>query len=275
MHQDPFVFIHPRGTRRVLLFGTIIFGLVFMLYCVASLNDLEYLPHAIGFGFLSFCVTGLYISVNSYKIIISEQKIATSRFNRQMSLQWSMVESIGSTMCGDLIIRSASEKMTISKQVESYVEIVETIRKKRSDLFEGKRDFGNGTGSFIFAVCVFGSIALAIVRLLQDDGGTAESIFIIALGFLAVGFVVTRITKITLESGKITLTRLVDNRVIGVDKIDDIRFVKRHLRYTTYYYPVIILLKDGKEIELNDIKIGTPILYGYLKTWLMNIKNNY
>jgi len=215
-----------------------------------------------------------------YKIRITDEEIIGTYDFRSHHLAWHDITSVRPNLKGQgLMLSNAGEDTSIyiNPNVSGYSELVEIIRKRRSDLW-GKQDiqtFHYG----LMAPVYFSLSGVALIFYVFNSGNPNPNWFIslveITIGLFLIGYAATCRIKLFFDGDKIVTKYIVWKRLIHARDISKILTEKplivqigRKQLFSILFQNVIYLkLQNDKTLSLGNIKEDKSIFLNSLERW--------
>lgn len=258
----------PIFTRLLLLFGTIFF--LAIAYWAAS--D--------GASFVSyFCLTPFALLsligfiYCSYTLRIDENGVSIVSFFRKRTILWHEVADIQFKESGFVLLdQGSSNKVTVSSQVEGFIEAVRFISNKLSSLWNNKilSEFHTSWSTLVvfLGIGLLGILMIyaGIHGIIEKNDQPLTNIGVILIGLLCFGICILMPIRNSFEDDYLVVTYLGWKKRIHRSEIEDFFIEQKVIEYA-YHYPVHLKLKNGKALMFNSLREGTFIFATSFKSW--------
>jgi hypothetical protein len=186
------------------------------------------------------------------------------------------------------LIASDGRKVSVTAQVGGYTQIIEILRRKRPDLFNGQPASRGGVTSQVssfadektFKRGAVGQIVGYVIGILcllfgiwgaiNYQGNTSNlliGLFFIFVGLYLIGNNLLAIQEITIKPQQITIVKNFGEEELAHNQVAEIKMKTvrgRRGRVTNF---VIIQRVSGGSISINGLEGGPELLYGTLMNW--------
>jgi len=264
MESKEQVFRHSFGKLALMSLGA-----VFFVFFASFLTEEKYFFVVVVIFVVSLYVFLLYVTS---RVEISDEKIVTHGLLGSKSLKWFEIDHV-SVRRQALRLHNHDEDVILSldSQLEGYIEILDVIFKKRSDLFDVSETnvFSRSMGTNIlvigFGLMVIFLSALFFVVQGQDINWFFALVFL-GLGlYIIVSWFLSPLSMV-LENQKLFVKYLFREISYKVSDINSITLEKRRTR-DGYVYFVQVGIKKDKPLKLSGFKQGSALTYQILKRW--------
>ncbi|RNC83167.1 MAG: hypothetical protein ED557_10675 [Balneola sp.] len=266
MKNQPYIIYRFAGITRFWMY----LGSLLFLFGGSIAVFQEFLIGLILFAFASFSI---WMAIEtSTKIIITPKNIKREKHlftDRKINFQ-SIVSIYHNRLMSRLEIRTnQNEKLYLPNQLENFHFLIETIRKKRPDLFsaDGLNHFHRS--KFItYLMIVFGLMMLGFGLFLPSNGDDLWARFII-LGFalLCPFALLFEVQELIIKNDHFTLKYPFRLKHISKKDISEITLEQEVGRYGARTILIYILLINNKKIKLGGFLEGDLKVNASLQKW--------
>jgi hypothetical protein len=282
--SKPLVFTYPLWIK-VLTYAAVAFFWFFTIAALCASPAAALIPGAIALLSLAS------LWVVSAKVEVSNEGIQSSHLLMgRAKIAWNEITEFKSNATGQNLnlIASNGRKVSVAAQVGGYAQIVDILRRKRPDLFNGQpasrggvpsqvssfageKTFKRGTVGLIVGY-VIGVLCLlfGIWGAINYQGNTSNlltGLFFIFFGLYLIGNNLLSIQEITITPQQITIVKNFGEEELTHNQIAEIKMKTvrgRRGRVTNF---VVIQRISGGSISINGLYGGPELLYGALMNW--------
>ena len=207
------------------------------------------------------------------KVVLSEDEITTQGLFGAKTLRWTEISRVSGRGNG-IKLHNFDEDVTVApdQQLPRYEEIIETIGKKRPDLFspldhsEMKRGLGSYSGVLISALFLVGVAAAFFFG--GDLSSDAPVAFIVIAGIILIflWMFLASPQSLTLDGRTLQLKYLLNEKTLSAEEIASVQFVYTRTRNGKQYY-IALNLAGGGTIRISGLGVSLPVTYLVLKNW--------
>jgi hypothetical protein len=215
-----------------------------------------------------------------YKLIISDETISSINFFRKQSLGWNEITEIRPNNGGISLINTDGDiKVFINSQIDGYPEVVKLVQQKRSDLwkFLDVLEFHQNIIENIILLIMGVGFFILMGSILFQNGvssdGIIPSLIVLAIGVFLIWKGSAKIHRVSLENEMLVIKYIFWKRQFHVNEVESVS-MERGLGKNEILYPVYIKLKNGKQVILQKVKEGNPILLNALENWFVKYKSS-
>jgi hypothetical protein len=210
----------------------------------------------------------------TYKLIVSDEAISSINLLGAKTLEWNEIAEVATKKNGLLLInRDRDGKVFINQQIDDYPVVIGFIQRQRPELWKQNdiRVFHqNIIEATISGILAFPIIYLAIVMSLENGFSFIQDILTILIGLLIGGILLwqsIKIREISFDTDYLVAKYLAWERRVHVSEIYSVTLEQR-LGKNEVSYPVHIKLENGKQLVLEKVKEGNPILLNAIEKWM-------
>jgi hypothetical protein len=214
----------------------------------------------------------------TYRLIVSDEAISSINFLGAKTLEWNEIADIGLKK-GNLILsnRDADVKVTVNQQIDDYPEVIKFIKQQRPELWrlDEVNPFHQSYLENALSVLIGFGILIMGGWLLFRDGLTTDSASLILIVLGSSVFLVLhgllRIRKLSLDQDFLVVHYLVWKRQFHVNDVWSVSLEQEYGK-NIVTYPVHIRIRDRKDIVVENVKEGNPILVNAIEMWMSKYK---
>lgn len=266
--NEPRVYKNSSATFIVIvLFFLILVG--FISFGLNSNSILDMTPFII----IALVIFTAIFVVNSSRVVISEDEITVRNLLGSKTLRWTEIGRAYGRGYG-IKLRSRDEDVTLapSSQLSGYEEIVETIGRKRPDLFS-PREYGEmrrGLSSYLGALLLVLFLAGITAGFLIEFNFTPEALaFFGVFAFIILVLLSTFLASpqsVILDGRTLQLKYLMSEKTLSADDITSVQLAFTRTRNGKQYY-IVLYLSNRKNVRISGLGVSLPVAYLVLKNW--------
>lgn len=266
--NEPRVYKNSSATFIVIvLFFLILVG--FVSFGLNSNSILDMTPFII----IALVIFTAIFVVNSSRVVISEDEITVRNLLGSKTLRWTEIGRAYGRGYG-IKLRSRDEDVTLapSSQLSGYEEIVETIGRKRPDLFS-PREYGEmrrGLSSYLGALLLVLFLAGITAGFLIEFNFTPEALaFFGVFAFIILVLLSTFLASpqsVILDGRTLQLKYLMSEKTLSADDITSVQLAFTRTRNGKQYY-IVLYLSNRKNVRISGLGVSLPVAYLVLKNW--------
>lgn len=214
----------------------------------------------------------------TYKLIVSDGAISSMNLLGTRTLEWNEVAEIGIKR-GNLILsnRDGDVRVTVNQQIDDYAEVIKFIKQQRPYLWtlDDIQTFHQKYLEKSFTALVGLAMPLVVIWVLFRDGFTKETGIVLVGSILFSAVLVIpslfHIRKLSLEGEILVLQYLIWKRQFNVKDVWSVSVEQKYGK-NIVVYPVHIRVRDKKDIVVEAVKEGNPLLVNAIEMWMKKYK---
>jgi len=214
----------------------------------------------------------------TYKLIVSDGAISSMNLLGTRTLEWNEVAEIGIKR-GNLILsnRDGDVRVTVNQQIDDYAEVIKFIKQQRPYLWtlDDIQTFHQKYLEKSFTALVGLAMPLVVIWVLFRDGFTRETGIVLVGSILFSAVLVIpslfHIRKLSLEGEILVLQYLIWKRQFNVKDVWSVSVEQKYGK-NIVVYPVHIRVRDKKDIVVEAVKEGNPLLVNAIEMWMKKYK---
>jgi hypothetical protein len=210
----------------------------------------------------------------TYKLIVSNEAISSINLLGAKTLEWNEIAEVATKKNGLLLInRDGDEKVFINQQIDDYPVVIGFIQRQRPELWKQNdiRVFHQNIIEATFSgILAFPIIYIAIAMSLENGFSFIQDVLAILIGLLIGGVLLwqgVKIREISFDMDYLVAKYIAWERRVHVSEISSVTLEQR-LGKNEISYPVHIKLENGKQLVLEKVKEGNPILLNAMEKWM-------
>lgn len=216
-----------------------------------------------------------------YKLIVSDEAISSINLLGEKTLAWNEIAEVVTKKNGLLLINRESDiKVFVNQQIDDYPVVIRFIQKQRPDLWKNNDTtvfHQNIIEATIAGILAFPIFYIAIAISLENGFSFRQDLPTILIGSLIGGVLLwqgVKIREISFDMDYLVAKYLVWERRIHVSEVFSVT-LEQNLGKNEISYPVHIKLENGKQLVIEKVKEGNPILLNAIEAWMEIHKGKY
>jgi hypothetical protein len=259
-------------SKNKLIYSVI--GLVFMVGAI--ILESKNFPL---FCFVPLGLFVLYLFVPFlYKLVVSNEAISSVNYFRTQTLAWNEIAGIKPKSGGTLLINNDGDiKVYVNSQIDGYPEIIKLLQEKCPNLWilQETTTFHQSILESIYLVAIGFGFMFFMGSSVISKGFSIQKdyLFLAVLGIclLVAWKGLSRVREVSLDNDILVIKHLGWQNRFHVSEVQSVG-LEQQMNKNEILYPVHIRLKSGKQVILEKIKEGNPILLNVLEQWLEKYK---
>lgn len=214
----------------------------------------------------------------TYRLIVSDEAISSINLFGVRTLEWNEVAEIG-IKHGNLLLynRDGDVKVTVNQQIDDYPEVIKFIRQQCRNLWklDDIQTFHQSHLESSFTTLVGLGIPVIGIWVLIQEGFTKQSGFVLVGTILFSAILVVPsllyIRKLSLDGEFLVVQHLIWKSQFHVKDVWSVGLEQKYGK-NIVTYPVHIRIRNRKDIVVEKVKEGNPILVNAIETWMKKYK---
>jgi hypothetical protein len=231
------------------------------------------------FCFIPLGLFVLYLFVPFlYKLVVSNEAISSVNYFRTQTLAWNEIAGIKPKSGGTLLTNNDDDiKVYVNSQIDGYPEVIKLLQEKCPNLWilQETTVFHQSILESLFLVVIGFGFMFFMISSMIDKGFSIQKdyLFLAVLGVCLIvvwkGF--SQIRELSFDNDLLVIKHLGWKNRFHVSEVRSVG-LEQQMNKNEILYPVHIRLKNGKQVILEKVKEGNPILLSALEQWLENYK---
>jgi hypothetical protein len=195
-------------------------------------------------------------------------------------LEWNEIAEIKPKNNGLILVNADdSIRVFINSQIDDYPEVIKFIQQKLRDLLKLQQstEFHQNIIESSFLLIFGVGLLLFVIYSVFGDGLSNNLIVPIFAALAASIFLVwnglSKIRKLSLENDLLVIDYIFWKQQYHAKEIEAVG-LEQKMNKNQISYPVYISLQKGKQIVVEKVKEGNPILLNALEEWLQKYKKS-
>ena len=253
------------------------YSIIVLIVIVGTLIFQKEPPPPICIGSVALLAMYLFLPF-TYKLIVSDEAISSINLLGIKTLKWNQVAEIA-LKNGNLLLnnRDGDMKVTVNQQIDDYPEVLKFIKQQRPELWklDDIHTFHQNYLERAFSVFMGFVVLVMGIWAIMENGWTSEMIvpllFIFSMSMFLIFYGLMRIRKLSLDEDKLVVTYLIWERQIHVSEVWSVSLEQQYGK-NIITYPIHIRIRDKKDIVVEKVKEGNPILVNAIELWMERYK---
>jgi hypothetical protein len=214
----------------------------------------------------------------TYRLIVSDEAISSINLFGARTLEWNEVAEI-KIKHGNLLLsnRDGDVKVTVNQQIDDYPEVIKFIRQQCLYLWnlDDIQTFHQNYLENSFTALVGLGITVIGIWVSIQEGFTKQSGFVLVGTILFSAILIVpgllHIRKLSLDGDVLVVQYLIWKRQFHVKDVWSVSLEQEYGK-NIVTYPVRIRIRNKKDIVIEKVKEGNPILVNAIEGWVKKHK---
>lgn len=214
----------------------------------------------------------------TYKLIVSNESISSISIFGERTLEWNEIFEIKASKKGLFLFNADSTvKVFINQQIDDYPLVIKFVQQQCPNLWKSEDSQAfhqNIIEATLFGVLGFPAIYLTIVISLENGISFSQDILTLMIGLVIGGVLLwqgIKIREITFDMDILVVKYIAWEYRIHVNDINSVE-LEQQMGKNEISYPVHIKLKNGRQLVIEKIKEGNPVLLNAIEKWMETYK---